>query len=192
LSVDRQEYTFNWGAESDRRNTLLLAIASADQSSGYVLGMHLNFDHRLESEIIERDAIILGDYDLPCPHRRYARLWLQREYRDNFRQFRRLNKRKTRLTAKDLSADEALTEEFSDDAPVQSSEFKLPSTGMQIHSEYTMIAHFHYLKYLTERVEKVRFFLDQDSGMRSSCLGVFADRVKQRTADAFLCELPKT
>jgi hypothetical protein len=39
--------------------------------------------------------------------------------------------------------------------------------------------------------EKVRLFLDQDSGMRAATLGAFAERVADRTADAFYVRINK-
>ena len=66
-----------------------------------------------------------------------------------------------------------------------SDEIALLKRGMQVHSKYTLYAHFFYLKSLLKGVTKVRFFLDQDSGMRAACLGAFADRVKGHSCEAF-------
>jgi hypothetical protein len=46
----------------------------------------------------------------------------------------------------------------------QDTDRRLPTQGMQIHAEYTLYGHFFYLKMLFGGVEKLRFFLDQDSG----------------------------
>ena len=43
---------------------------------------------------------------------------------------------------------------------------------MRIHAEYTLYGHF-YLKRLFGGIGKIRFFLDQDSGMRAACLAAF-------------------
>ena len=48
---------------------------------------------------------------------------------------------------------------------------QLPDAGMQIHAEYTLYGHFFLLQRLFSGVEKIRFFLDQDAGMRAACLG---------------------
>lgn len=50
---------------------------------------------------------------------------------------------------------------------------KLPAQGMQIHFEYTLYAHFMHIRRLTAGVEKIRFFLDQDSCMRAACLAAW-------------------
>jgi hypothetical protein len=63
---------------------------------------------------------------------------------------------------------------------------------MLVHSEYTLYAHFLRLKELTAGAEKVRFFLDQDSGMRAACLAAFAGDIKaKRRADAFFVRIAK-
>jgi hypothetical protein len=49
---------------------------------GYVFGMHLNYDERLDPEQISAEAASCGGYGTPYPHRRFARLWLPRDYED--------------------------------------------------------------------------------------------------------------
>ena len=69
---------------------------------------------------------------------------------------------------------------------------RLPEQGMQIHSEYTLYGHFLHLKKLTAKAEKVRFFLDQDSGMRAACLAAVASDIKhKRLVDAFFVSINK-
>ena len=68
----------------------------------------------------------------------------------------------------------------------------LSEQGMHIHSEYTLYAHFMHLKSLLAHVEKIRFFLDQDSAMRAACLGAFAKEIKEdRKVDAFFVSISK-
>ena len=57
---------------------------------------------------------------------------------------------------------------------------QLPHKGMQVHAEYTLYGLFFLLKKLFTGVEKVRFFLDQDSGMRAACLGAFQPEIQAR------------
>ena len=56
---------------------------------------------------------------------------------------------------------------------------------MAVHNEYSIIAHLLLVKQLTRNVEKTRFYLDQDTGLKTWYLTVFADLVKQRRSDAF-------
>jgi hypothetical protein len=82
MSVDRQEYLLNWLQRSDKRNVRLAAVASADNDTSYVFGVHVNFDDSLDEEQVESDALAVGDYDLRHPFRKYARVWLERDYEE--------------------------------------------------------------------------------------------------------------
>jgi hypothetical protein len=63
-----------WSDADDRRNIIFRADGSADNTTGYVLGLHLNFDPLMDPDLIERDAIASGDYEVKPAYRRYARL----------------------------------------------------------------------------------------------------------------------
>lgn len=62
---------------------------------------------------------------------------------------------------------------------------------MQLHSEYTMYGHFFYLAHLFQGAEKIRFYLDQESGIQAACLAAFQSRVKAREVDAFYVSINK-
>ena len=54
---------------------------------------------------------------------------------------------------------------------------------MQVHSEYVMYAHFELLRRLIGHTEKIRFFLDLDSGIRGACLSAWrSGRSRPRAA----------
>jgi hypothetical protein len=80
LATDRQMFVVNWSSRKDRRNVQLLAIATADVETGYVFGMHLNFDGALHPETVAIDMERYGDDHLPQAFRRYARIWLPQDY----------------------------------------------------------------------------------------------------------------
>ena len=80
VGVDRQDYVINWTNRRDKRKVILHAVGSADNETGYVFGMHLNFDPSLDSGEIGKDAATIEDYNLPHPFRRYARVWLSCDY----------------------------------------------------------------------------------------------------------------
>lgn len=192
IGVDRQDYAINWTQRKDKRNVVLSAVASADNGSGYVLGMHPNFDPECDPTEIEREAVANGDLALPAAHRRFARLWLQADYDANVAASAKRANANSLLSGviaatyaqsgqrADVESPEAFT---ADDA--------LPIRGMQVHAEYTLYGHFLHLKRLLANAGKVRFFLDQDSGMRAACLGAFADRIKARDCDAFYVRIAK-
>ncbi|MDP2762110.1 MAG: hypothetical protein Q8O64_17220 [Sideroxyarcus sp.] len=195
IAVDRQDYTVNWSNQHDKRNVIMHAVGSADHRSGYVFGMHLDFDPSLDPAKIEADAAARNDHAINYPFRRYARLWLKSDYTDYIRQRRRMKKRVART--KDVSNDVAetydtLADRLDVEVPLsQTFDTTLPSNGMQVHSEYTLYGHFFYLKRLFGGVEKIRFFLDQEPGIRAACLSAFCDEVKARKADAFYVRINK-
>lgn len=205
VAVDRQDYVINWSTQSDRRNVQLHAIGSADARSGYVFGLHLDFDPSLDPEAIEADAAALGDTATLHAYRRYARVWLKADYHDAVRgQWKRKKeqaraRKKLTLTAPpgvvgNVKVTYAETE-LRDDVEVgvvPDYDTRLPSRGMQLHSEYTLYGHFYFLERLFRGVGKVRFYLDQESGIRAACLSAFHERIKSREADAFYVRINKS
>lgn len=193
MSSDRQEYHVNWHDQADKRTTILKGMGTADNKSGYVFGLHLDFDPSLDSHAINAEAKSSGDTKLPPAYRRHARVWLDADYRQ--RQLKQLQRAGQNSVSQNgtNSLEETIQDTYestveredveSPDTP-QDSE-KLPNRGMQLHSEYTMYGHFMYLRHLLPGVEKLRFFLDQDSGIRAACLGAFPEEVKLRRVDAF-------
>lgn len=191
LGVDKQDFVANWTQRTDRRNIAFTAVASSDNETGYCFGMHLNFDPDQNRIAIELDAEQADDINKPAPFRKYARLWLSAEYAASVARKSQKNE-DGKLIDKIASAyeqtaprpDVEVFEEHTDDD-------RLPEQGMQVHSEYTLYAHFMYLRHLLPKVEKIRFFLDQDSGMRAACLGAFAQEIKDRRVDAFYVAIAK-
>jgi len=72
LSTDRQDYMVNWSRDTDRRNVVLHAIGTADNTSGYVFGMHLNFDPEHDPEVIDTEAKASRAASLSTPEVRPA------------------------------------------------------------------------------------------------------------------------
>jgi len=165
------------------------SIASADNETGYVFGVHLNYDPSEDPALVEKDA---GTYETWSPFRKHARLWLMRDYIDSVKQSRvkagQVAGKRTWISARynEMAArqDMEAPDEFTEDTIP-------PVKGMQVHAEYTIYAHFMLLKRLFQRVGKVRFFLDQDSGMRAACLAAFHDRIKKDRCDAFYVRINK-
>lgn len=192
LGVDRQDYIVNWTQREDKRNVQLTAVGSADNATRYVFGMHLNFDPDMEADIIEHEAGIRGDSEAQMPFRRHARLWLASDYAA-------ARQRANALTGADGTLNGAVAASYKDAESRSDVEVfekpgrttQLPKTGMQVHAEYTLYGHCFLLRDLSMGAEKIRLFLDQDSGMRAAALGAFAERVADRTADAFYVRINK-
>ncbi len=191
VSVDRQSYMVNWTQRADKRNTMLSAVGSADNETGYVFGMHLNYEPSLEAEAVEADAVASGDYNTSHPFRKYARLWLQGDYNEAVKH---LSASKAMAGLNDQIAgeyNEAINRPDVECSERTSATRKLPARGMQVHAEYTLYGHFFFLHRLFNGVEKVRFFLDQDSGMRAACMAAFQPEITSRSCDAFYVRLNK-
>ena len=205
LSTDRQDYMVNWSRDTDRRNVVLHAMGTADNTSRYVFGMHINFDPEHDPVGVEADALAVGDIPLPYPHRKYARLWLSNDYTEAQAAVAAEKARKAAKAAKaplggklsDVIADAYDAAAIREDSEVADDSYdegnrKLPDArGVQVHEEYSMYGHFQFLKTLLPHVEKLRFFLDQDSGMRAACFAAFAPDIKARRVDAFFVRLTK-
>ncbi len=194
LASDRQDQYVNWSQNTDRRNLRLHAIGTADNRTGYVFALHLNYDPLLDTDDVDKAAAAAGDHQLAPPFRKFARCWLNIDYETATIRQSSGGRRVSKASLQGIIADayaEAAQREDVEVSDIPSSGERLPAKGVQIHSEYTMYGHFHYLNRLLPGVEKVRFFLDQDSGIRAACLCAFQTRIKERTADAFYVRTEK-
>ena len=195
IAVDRQDYVINWAGRKDKRNVTLHGLGSADLVSGFVLGMHLNFDRELDSQEIERDAKEIGDTSKDVPLRKYSWLLLEADYAAHtIEAARRKRAKKPSLTLDEGIAatyeEAAIRSDIEEPRPL-SQEEKLPAKGMQVRADYTLYAHFLWLKAILRNVGKLRFYMDQESGIRAACLSAFHEEIKDRRCDAFYVRLGK-
>jgi transposase-like protein len=192
ISVDRQDYVINWSHREDKRNIKLSAVGSADNESGYVFGMNLNYDPRFSHTEIETLADENSDCDKRLPFRQFARLWLECDYKMSIDKAA-MNSRQSAKLSDLISESYEETERRNDTeiSEIMSEIVRLPENGMQVHAEYTLYGHFQFLKTLLSKTTKVRFFLDQDSGIRAACLSAFHDRITDRTCDVFYVRINK-
>lgn len=192
LSVDRQDFIANWTQRTDRRNVAFTAVASTDNETGYCFGMHLNFDPSLDAKEAEKETRALSDRFKAPPFRKHARVWLPIDY-----EVAAIKKSAKRVAGSLKGKIESAYEEAEARHDIEASDQpsdneQLPQKGVQIHSEYTLYGHFMHLKRLVGHAGKIRFFLDQDSGMRAACLGSFAELIgAERRVDAFYVSIAK-
>lgn len=193
LSVDRQDHLVNWINAGDKRNVSLSALGSADNKTGFVFGVHVNYDPSLDSAQINHEAISIGDPELRAPYRRYGRVWLNSDYEASLaRQQKRPDSDGKQLyRAIDESYNIAGSRDDIEVSETQNIDTTLPGSGMQVHAEYTLYGHFFFLRSLLRKVEKVRFFLDQDSGIRAACLTAFWMEILEKRCDAFFVRIKK-
>ncbi|MDK9737617.1 hypothetical protein KI655_09920 [Vibrio sp. D404a] len=194
LSTDRQVLSTNWRIRKDKRNTEILGIGTADNRTDYIFGWHFNFEPSLKPYEIEKDAISHGDYEAALPHRKHARLWLDQDFQ--VATTKSSSKKAPQATGSLKSEVELqyLLEKERDN--LESSEqvddsVRLPESGMLVRSEYTMYAHFQFMAKILKNTDKVRFYLDQDTGIRNAFMQAFSDRVVDKSADAFYVKANK-
>ena len=194
LSVDRQDHLINWMTTGDKRNVALSAIGCADNKSSFVFGIHVNYDSRFSPLNIDREAKEIGDLAVRPPFRKYARLWLKADYDASLQRSQNKGSRAGRKSLGSAISDSYKEADSREDVEIsegQDADRKLPGKGIQVHSEYSMYGHFFFLKSLFKNVEKVRFFLDQDSGIRAACLAAFWQEVLEKRCDAFFVRINK-
>jgi transposase-like protein len=188
IGTDRQDYMVNWSNSADKRNIMLHAVGSADNATGYVFGLHLNFDPDIDARGAALDAVESGDLEMKIPFRKHARVWLPEDYSESAKASLKRRGIETYGTLQEgISSTYSEAQEREDIEVFEEKDYdlRLPADGMQVHAEYTLYGHFFFLRNLFGGVEKVRFFLDQDAGMRASCLSAFVDEIKEKRCDAF-------
>ena len=193
LSTDRQVHNSNWLSRDDKRNTELLAIGTADNRSGYVFGWHFNFDPTMNPATVEQETLLLNDYDKKVPQRKHARLWLERDF-EKAQQASLNNKTQPQGSLIGDVAEKYNAEQGRynpEAAETVDNTVKPPNDGMLVHSEYTMSGHFHLLNDMLSNVGKVRFYLDQEAGIKNAFMSSFGERVLGNTADAFYVRASK-
>lgn len=201
LSVDRQKLVVNWHSKKVRKNTIVTSIATADQTTGYVFGVNVNFDPALDPTEVEIDMLRFGDPGLPEAFRRYARVWLPADWdaaavraatRDGGRRALNAAEKSRRLEALIEGTYDAASERDdieAGDGPREAS--RAPVNGMLLHEQVVMHAHIQMVSRLLQRAKKLRFFADQESGIRAAILAAVPGRVLNRTADAFYVKVLK-
>ncbi|WP_371373468.1 hypothetical protein [Thalassotalea aquiviva] len=196
LSCDRQVQTVNWPERKDRRIIQLYGLATVDNRSRYVFGWDFNVDHDISQEAILNDPILELEKDKRPQHRKYARLWLPDEFKQQETEFleKALHEKDPNPLKLDVDSPEYqiwLTEykhsiQLNLDAIDEpNGDVRLPKQGMLVHSDYSTYAHFLANKEMFKSVEKVRFFVDREPSIRNAINIIFNDRITARTADGW-------
>lgn len=127
----------------DRRNVELSAYATVDVDSGFVLGLHCNFDGRIDPFEINSEALESDDPELPECFRKHGYYWLAG---DELGAGRAMVQREENARVDLLSKIEkiyASTETRQDVENIELQVFDTTyvtlflSTGLQVHMPYT-------------------------------------------------------
>lgn len=191
IGVDRQDHVINWSQREDKRNVTLSSVACADNATGYVFGMVPNYDPEPDPGQVEAMHAALGDAGIPACHRRHARLWLKSDFDAALAASRKFRGKGTMVSEIEAAYATAAARPDVEAPEHVAVEDALPDSGMLVHAEYTLYGFFMALRRMFAGVEKVRFFLDQDSGMRAACLSAFSDRISDGRCDAFYVRIAK-
>ena len=199
VQSDAQVYQLNWVSRMDRRNVELSTYSTVDVDSSFILGMHCNFDGRVDPFEINTEAFDSGDLDRPECFRKHGHYWLAG---DELGSGRAIARRDERARIDLLTQIEELYAAAETRADVENIELQVMdntyvtpqlSTGMQVHMPYTAYAHWFLLhRTLTGAgVERIQLNTDIDSMSRAAFLTAFADEVKQGDAHAFFVKYTK-
>jgi len=199
LTTDRQKLVVNWSSRKDRRNTVLLSMATADLETGYVLGVHVNYDPEMDVDHVYEDYKKVGDDKLTRPYRRYARVWLPEDYESADGRASDVQATKLRASLSEVPPSLALKglsaaidamyaqvlarEDVEADTP--SPHIRTPAQGMLLHEQVVMFAHMQFVARILNKAERLVCFMDQDSGLRGAFMAAMSERVKKGTAEGF-------
>lgn len=160
ISSDHQFYQTNWRVKGDNEyNVQLYNLSSADNNSGYVFASSLNFDPEAISEEINKDAKLIGDIEKPNSLRKYARYMLDSDYENDL--------------------------DLKNESPVKGMFRGKQTKGMQIYKNYTMFAHFFYLRQLLGKTKYLTLYNDYDNALKSVIGSVFVDRINDNKLEAY-------
>lgn len=158
VCTDRQVHISNWSDRTDKRNVEIWATGSADNITGYVFGVHFNYDPLVNRYSAEREASLV-DSSITPPHLQpHPRLWLKRDFDED-------TSPTNHIPIQGLNKLENTTFE---QAEILDGTTQLPETGALVHSEYTMYAHFLLLSKLLKKVGFVHYSLDREAGIRNA------------------------
>ena len=140
VQSDAQSYTLNWLSRLDRRNAELHCYATVDADSGYVLGMHANFDGRVDPFKVNAEAARTGEMELPEPHRpNTSQYWLAGDELRAGRAMAKLRKHDKRELLAQIQSIYASAESRADVEDIElhhlDTSYKTPflNAGLQVH-----------------------------------------------------------
>ncbi|MFC1502740.1 hypothetical protein ACFL53_00060 [Pseudomonadota bacterium] len=203
LASDRQEYHVNWSNRKDKKNVVMTAIGTADKASSYVFGMDVNYEPSISMQDVIEHEEYKRDAQLKDYNRHHARLWTERDYQAGKQAFTDYAKKHKELVQRYRSLplpiseiglselEDRLALEYGIEPTEHSSTTKLPTVGSQVHSEYTMYAHFFHLSRLLGHANALRFYLDQEPAINRACNLAFSQSITQGRCHSLFVKINK-
>ncbi|NQY37323.1 MAG: hypothetical protein HRT37_20660 [Alteromonadaceae bacterium] len=192
LCTDRQVHKSNWTNRKNKRNCEFYGIGTADLGSDYIFAFNFNYDPDMDPKAVEAEALLIEDSKERNHNRKFARLWLKSDFEaaKNRKRQRKAKAAGSQEEYIDIKTSEGFADEMSSSENL-GKDTDIPVNGMEVHNEYTMIAHFLLLKKLTRNADKTRFYLDLDSGMKTWYLATFKEEILAGKSDGFLVTMEK-
>ncbi|GAA6186003.1 hypothetical protein NBRC116595_32530 [Aliiglaciecola sp. NS0011-25] len=175
ICTDRQVHISNWSDRTDKRNVEIWATGSADNITGYVFGVHFNYDPHIDRRSAEIAASQVNPAVTPAHLLPHARLWLKRDFDHELTV-------ENHIPVQGLSNLENTTFEQSE---ILDGTTQLPKSGALVHSEYSMYAHFLLLSKLLGKVDTVHYSLDREAGIRNAFMTANQARIKSGEVHGF-------
>lgn len=191
ISTDMQQYTVNWDDSDERENTLINAVFSVDNNSGFIFCAHPAFDADINAKKADSDFFASGDHKLPEAYRKYARLWMPGDELRSHRKGKRKVIRGTRSDLASMIEDKYAAVMSVPDTEDTEESSKPAQDGKMVHYPYTAYASMFILERLTKGARHVVHCLDRDSVSRAACLAAFENRIRKGSAHAFFVSVNK-
>lgn len=200
VSSDCQFHLVNWVHRKDKRNTQLQSVATACNETSYVFGIHANYDSEFNQGDIESLVMKYDEETVEPAFRQTARFWTVNDYLKAIS--RSVKQRKLPNNYAIDSTDGEILNKYLEsndrsniDDSFQMDKFlKTPDRGAQIHSEYTLLAHFKLMSEKFLHAKKVNHYMDQESGLRAGFMLAYRDDLKdksQKRVDGFYIKFRK-
>ena len=159
LSTDVQTILANWRHANRVLNVPIHHAVTVDRDTGYVVAVTTDFDPETDAIEIEREMILVDDFDLPRAWRLHGRVWAYDEYRQSVLK----------------GARSVLTEE---EKLISSDTFDLPGVGSRVRGDIFQAAHVMMVKKLVgTEYRQLLHCVDGDSGLAKLSASFFAEDV---------------
>ncbi|MDF3382563.1 MULTISPECIES: hypothetical protein [unclassified Sulfitobacter] len=156
ISFDVQTILTNWRHAHRVLNVPVHHAVSVDKQSGFVLAATTDFDPETDAIEIEREMLLVDDFELPRAWRVHGRVWAYDEYRDSVLH----------------GVNNLLTKE---EKILSGNTFDLPGNGSRVRGDIFQAAHVMMVKNLIGTdFRRLLLCVDGDSGLAHLASILFA------------------